>query len=153
MTAPSYIFLSFVVLVIAGLIMAGGAGSLYVAQSAYWTLSANFGGKSAGAVSGFMNIFAIRHATRLTTRAGPSVVRGARRCRRKGAPNTPPNPFRTAQQNQQNQQGQQGHAHTPTTLARSGGKCDVECIRRNDRRLATWLTSGPSAFLATTLDF
>lgn len=40
----------------AGLIMAGGAGSLYVAQSAYWTLSANFGGKSAGAVSGFMNM-------------------------------------------------------------------------------------------------
>ena len=41
---------------LASLILAGGAGSLYVAQSAYWTLSANIGGKSAGAVSGIMNM-------------------------------------------------------------------------------------------------
>ena len=40
----------------ASLILAGGAGSLYVAQSAYWTLSANLGGKTAGTVSGFMNM-------------------------------------------------------------------------------------------------
>lgn len=41
---------------LASLILAGGAGSLYVAQSAYWTLSANIGGRSAGAVSGIMNM-------------------------------------------------------------------------------------------------
>lgn len=41
---------------LASLVLAGGAGSLYVAQSAYWTLSANIGGRSAGAVSGVMNM-------------------------------------------------------------------------------------------------
>ncbi len=40
----------------ASLILAGGAGSLYVAQSAYWTLTANIGGKSSGIVSGVMNM-------------------------------------------------------------------------------------------------
>lgn len=41
---------------VASLILAGGAGSLYIAQSAYWTLSANIGGPSAGVVSGVMNM-------------------------------------------------------------------------------------------------
>lgn len=41
---------------LAALVLAGGAGSLYVAQSAYWTLSANMGGRSSGAVSGVMNM-------------------------------------------------------------------------------------------------
>ncbi|MBB5687755.1 MFS transporter [Sphingobium boeckii] len=41
---------------VAVLFLAGGAGSLYLSQSAYWTLSANLGGNSAGSVSGFMNM-------------------------------------------------------------------------------------------------
>ena len=41
---------------LASLVLAGGAGSLYVAQSSYWTLSANIGRQSAGAVSGVMNM-------------------------------------------------------------------------------------------------
>ena len=39
------------------IILALGAGSLYLSQSAYWTLSANLGGASSGAVSGVMNLF------------------------------------------------------------------------------------------------
>jgi ACS family glucarate transporter-like MFS transporter len=42
--------------VLASLVLAGGAGSLYVAQSAYWTLSAGIGGRASGAVSGVINM-------------------------------------------------------------------------------------------------
>jgi ACS family glucarate transporter-like MFS transporter len=41
---------------LATMVLAGGAGALYLAQSAYWTLSADLAGPSAGAVSGFMNM-------------------------------------------------------------------------------------------------
>ena len=41
---------------IASLILAGGAGSLYLSQSAFWAVSADLGGKSAGGLSGFMNM-------------------------------------------------------------------------------------------------
>ncbi len=41
---------------IAVIFLAGGAGALYLSQSAYWTLSANLGGASAGSVSGVMNM-------------------------------------------------------------------------------------------------
>lgn len=41
---------------IATLFLAGGAGALYLSQSAFWTLSAGIGGRSAGSVSGFMNM-------------------------------------------------------------------------------------------------
>lgn len=41
---------------VATLFLACGAGSLYLSQSAFWTLSANLGGRSAGAVSGLMNM-------------------------------------------------------------------------------------------------
>ncbi|MDO6412834.1 MFS transporter [Sphingomonas sp. BIUV-7] len=41
---------------LASIVLAGGAGSLYFAQSAYWTLSANIGGKSSGVLSGVMNM-------------------------------------------------------------------------------------------------
>jgi ACS family glucarate transporter-like MFS transporter len=41
---------------IAALVLAGGAGALYVAQSAFWAISADIGGRSAGAVSGVMNM-------------------------------------------------------------------------------------------------
>jgi len=41
---------------VGALVFAGGAGALYVAQSAYWTLSANIGRDSSGVVSGIMNM-------------------------------------------------------------------------------------------------
>jgi MFS transporter, ACS family, glucarate transporter len=41
---------------VAALVLAGGAGALYFAQSAYWALSADLGGASAGVVSGVMNL-------------------------------------------------------------------------------------------------
>jgi ACS family glucarate transporter-like MFS transporter len=41
---------------LASLVLAGGAGALYLAQSAYWALSADIGGKSAGSVSGLINM-------------------------------------------------------------------------------------------------
>jgi len=40
----------------ASLILAGGAGSLYLSQSAYWALSADLGGPSSGSLSGFVNM-------------------------------------------------------------------------------------------------
>jgi MFS transporter, ACS family, glucarate transporter len=41
---------------VAALVLASGAGALYLAQSAFWALSADFGGSSAGLVSGVMNM-------------------------------------------------------------------------------------------------
>ena len=41
---------------IASIILAGGAGSLYLAQSSFWSVSADIAGSSAGAVSGIMNM-------------------------------------------------------------------------------------------------
>ena len=41
---------------VAALVLAGGAGALYFAQSAFWALSADVGGASAGVVSGIMNM-------------------------------------------------------------------------------------------------
>ncbi|HEX3701094.1 MAG TPA: MFS transporter [Phenylobacterium sp.] len=41
---------------VAALVLAGGAGALYLAQSAFWAISADIGGASAGAVSGVMNM-------------------------------------------------------------------------------------------------
>ena len=41
---------------LACVVLAGGAGALYLSQSAYWTVSANLGGRSAGSVSGIMNM-------------------------------------------------------------------------------------------------
>jgi MFS transporter, ACS family, glucarate transporter len=41
---------------IASFFLAGGAGSLYLSQSAFWSVSADLGGKSSGALSGFMNM-------------------------------------------------------------------------------------------------
>jgi len=40
---------------VASFVLAGGAGSLYLAQSSFWALTADLGGKSSGSVSGFMN--------------------------------------------------------------------------------------------------
>jgi ACS family glucarate transporter-like MFS transporter len=41
---------------LAALVLAGGAGALYLAQSAFWAISADMGGASAGTVSGIMNM-------------------------------------------------------------------------------------------------
>jgi ACS family glucarate transporter-like MFS transporter len=41
---------------IASLVLAGGAGSLYLSQSSFWAVSADLGGKSSGSLSSFMNM-------------------------------------------------------------------------------------------------
>ena len=41
---------------LASVVLAGGAGALYLAQSSYWSVSAGLAGSSPGSVSGFMNM-------------------------------------------------------------------------------------------------
>lgn len=41
---------------LASMVLAGGAGALYLAQSSFWSVSADIAGKSSGSVSGFMNM-------------------------------------------------------------------------------------------------
>ena len=41
---------------VATLVLAGGAGTLYLSQSAFWSLSSRIGGRSAGSLSGVMNM-------------------------------------------------------------------------------------------------
>jgi MFS transporter, ACS family, glucarate transporter len=41
---------------LASLVLAGGAGMLYLSQSSFWSMSADIGKRSAGAVSGTMNM-------------------------------------------------------------------------------------------------
>ena len=41
---------------LASVIFAGGAGALYLSQSSFWSVSASIGGRSAGTVSGVMNM-------------------------------------------------------------------------------------------------
>ncbi len=41
---------------LASIILAGGAGALYLSQSSFWSVSADIGGPSAGSVSGVMNM-------------------------------------------------------------------------------------------------
>ena len=41
---------------LAVLVLAGGAGALYLSQSSFWSVSADIGGTSAGSVSGLMNM-------------------------------------------------------------------------------------------------
>lgn len=41
---------------VASLVLAGGAGALYLSQSSFWSVSADIAGKSSGSVSGFMNM-------------------------------------------------------------------------------------------------
>ncbi len=41
---------------IASLILAGGAGALYLSQSSFWSVTADIGGASSGSVSGLMNM-------------------------------------------------------------------------------------------------
>lgn len=41
---------------LASVVLAGGAGSLYLAQSSFWSVTADIAGRSSGSVSGFMNM-------------------------------------------------------------------------------------------------
>lgn len=41
---------------VATVVLAAGAGALYLSQSSFWSVSADIGGRSAGSVSGFMNM-------------------------------------------------------------------------------------------------
>jgi ACS family glucarate transporter-like MFS transporter len=41
---------------VASLILAGGAGTLYISQSSFWSITADLAGHSSGSVSGFMNM-------------------------------------------------------------------------------------------------
>ena len=41
---------------LASVVLAGGAGALYLAQSSFWSVTADIAGTSAGSVSGFMNM-------------------------------------------------------------------------------------------------
>jgi ACS family glucarate transporter-like MFS transporter len=41
---------------LASVVLAGGAGALYLSQSAFWSVSSDIGGRSAGSVSGLMNM-------------------------------------------------------------------------------------------------
>lgn len=41
---------------LASVVLAGGAGALYLSQSSFWSITADIAGTSAGSVSGFMNM-------------------------------------------------------------------------------------------------
>jgi len=41
---------------VASVVLAGGAGALYLAQSSFWSVTASIAGTSSGSVSGFMNM-------------------------------------------------------------------------------------------------
>jgi MFS transporter, ACS family, glucarate transporter len=41
---------------LASIVLAGGAGALYLAQSSFWSVTADLAGSSAGTVSGVMNM-------------------------------------------------------------------------------------------------
>lgn len=41
---------------LASIVLSGGVGALYIAQSSYWSVTADIAGNSAGVVSGFMNM-------------------------------------------------------------------------------------------------
>jgi ACS family glucarate transporter-like MFS transporter len=42
---------------LASIVLAGGAGALYLSQSSFWSVTADLAGSSAGSVSGVMNMF------------------------------------------------------------------------------------------------
>jgi ACS family glucarate transporter-like MFS transporter len=41
---------------LASIVLAGGAGALYLSQSSYWAVTADIAGRSAGTASGLMNM-------------------------------------------------------------------------------------------------
>jgi ACS family glucarate transporter-like MFS transporter len=58
---------------LASFVLAGGAGALYLSQSSYWSFSADIGGRSAGSVSGFMNMCS-QFGGALTASATPAIA-------------------------------------------------------------------------------
>ncbi len=58
---------------LASLVLAGGAGALYLSQSSFWSVSADIGGRSAGSVSGVMNMGA-QLGGALTTSLTPAIA-------------------------------------------------------------------------------
>lgn len=73
------VFLAFGPLVasagLASVVLAGGAGALYLSQSCYWAISADLAGPSAGAVSGFMNMGA-QIGGAITATLTPAIATG-----------------------------------------------------------------------------
>lgn len=59
--------------VVASVMLAGGAGALYLSQSSFWSVSADIGGNSAGAVSGVMNMGG-QFGSALTASATPAIA-------------------------------------------------------------------------------
>ena len=58
---------------LASLVLAGGAGALYLAQSSFWSVSVDLGGASSGSVSGFMNMGA-QFGGALTASLTPAIA-------------------------------------------------------------------------------
>ena len=58
---------------VASTVLAAGAGSLYISQSAYWALSADLGKGSSGTLSGFMNMVGIA-GNALTAITTPAIA-------------------------------------------------------------------------------
>jgi MFS transporter, ACS family, glucarate transporter len=58
---------------LASVVLAGGAGALYLAQSSYWSVTADIAGASAGSASGFMNM-AAQFGSALTALLTPVIA-------------------------------------------------------------------------------
>jgi len=58
---------------IASLVLAGGAGALYLSQSSFWSVTAGLAGSSSGSVSGFMNMGA-QFGGMLTASLTPAIA-------------------------------------------------------------------------------
>lgn len=58
---------------LASLVLSGGAGALYLAQSSYWSVTADIAGRSAGSASGFMNMGA-QFGGALTASLTPAIA-------------------------------------------------------------------------------
>ena len=58
---------------LASVVLAGGAGALYLAQSSFWSVTAGLAGSSSGSVSGFMNMGA-QIGGMVTASATPAIA-------------------------------------------------------------------------------
>jgi MFS transporter, ACS family, glucarate transporter len=58
---------------VAGVVLSGGAGALYLSQSSYWSVTADIAGDNAGAASGFMNMGA-QFGGALTASLTPAIA-------------------------------------------------------------------------------
>jgi ACS family glucarate transporter-like MFS transporter len=58
---------------VAGIVLSGGAGALYLSQSSYWSVTADIAGDNAGAASGFMNMGA-QFGGALTASLTPAIA-------------------------------------------------------------------------------